>query len=335
MTLTDEQHAFLFAEAHRTGLSAAELVRRALDATLPGRRAATRSGLRHQPRRLATARRGGRRDGAQAHGRTPTDGRYARRREPLRGHRHRRRRARRRPPHRARRGADAGVHARRHEGDGQEPRPGRAARGRRADHPRQHVPPALPARRRRDRRARRAARVLGLGRADPDRLGRLPGLLAPGHAGRRSTTTASRSGRSTTARPRASRPSSRLGIQRNLGSDIAMCFDICPPAGVPRARARGGRTPHDPLGRPAARGRARPRPAALRDRPGRRRPRAPAPLDRGDRRARLRRLRARRARGGGEPGGDVRGDRAGRRRCCPRRSPATSWASATPRGSCA
>ncbi len=24
-------------------------------------------------------------------------------------------------------------------------------------------------------------------------------------------------------------------IQRNLGSDIAMCFDICPPAGVPRA----------------------------------------------------------------------------------------------------
>jgi len=33
VTLTDEQHAFLLAEAHRTGLSAAELVRRALDAT--------------------------------------------------------------------------------------------------------------------------------------------------------------------------------------------------------------------------------------------------------------------------------------------------------------
>jgi hypothetical protein len=33
VTLTDEQHAFLFAEAHRTGLSVAELVRRALDAT--------------------------------------------------------------------------------------------------------------------------------------------------------------------------------------------------------------------------------------------------------------------------------------------------------------
>ncbi len=33
MTLTDEQYEFLFAEAHRTGLSGAELVRRALDAT--------------------------------------------------------------------------------------------------------------------------------------------------------------------------------------------------------------------------------------------------------------------------------------------------------------
>jgi hypothetical protein len=33
VTLTDEQHSFLFAEAHRTGLSVAELVRRALEAT--------------------------------------------------------------------------------------------------------------------------------------------------------------------------------------------------------------------------------------------------------------------------------------------------------------
>ena len=33
MTLTDEQHAFLIEEAHRTGLSLAELVRRALDAS--------------------------------------------------------------------------------------------------------------------------------------------------------------------------------------------------------------------------------------------------------------------------------------------------------------
>ena len=33
MTLTDEQHAFLVAESHRTGLSVAELVRRSLDHT--------------------------------------------------------------------------------------------------------------------------------------------------------------------------------------------------------------------------------------------------------------------------------------------------------------
>ena len=52
------------------------------------------------------------------------------------------------------------------------------------DHPRQHLPPALPPGRRGDRRARRAARVLGLGRADPHRLRRLPGLLAPRHAAR-------------------------------------------------------------------------------------------------------------------------------------------------------
>ena len=30
-------------------------------------------------------------------------------------------------------------------------------------------------------------------------------------------------------------PEAAARIQRNLGSDIAMCFDICPPAGVPRA----------------------------------------------------------------------------------------------------
>src|SRR6187397_185615 len=30
-------------------------------------------------------------------------------------------------------------------------------------------------------------------------------------------------------------PESVAAIQRNLGSDVAMCLDICPPAGVPRA----------------------------------------------------------------------------------------------------
>jgi queuine tRNA-ribosyltransferase len=29
-------------------------------------------------------------------------------------------------------------------------------------------------------------------------------------------------------------PESSMAIQRNLASDVAMCFDICPPAGVPR-----------------------------------------------------------------------------------------------------
>ena len=35
MTLTDEQHAFLRAEAHLTGLSMAELIRRALELAYP------------------------------------------------------------------------------------------------------------------------------------------------------------------------------------------------------------------------------------------------------------------------------------------------------------
>ena len=61
----------------------------------------------------------------------------------------------------------------------------RAARARRPDRPRQHVPPPLPAGRGRDRRARRPAPLHGLGRPDPDRLGRLPGLLAARHAARR------------------------------------------------------------------------------------------------------------------------------------------------------
>ena len=152
-------------------------------------------------------------------------------------HRHgdRRRRPRGDPPHRPRRGADARVHARRHEGDREGGRPGRAARARGADHPRQHVPPALPAGRGDDRGARRPARVHGLGRPDPHRLGRLPGLLAPRHAARASTTTASRSARSTTARPERFTPELAAQIQERLGSDVAMCLDICPPAGVPRA----------------------------------------------------------------------------------------------------
>ena len=103
----------------------------------------------------------------------------------LHGDRHRRRGARRRPAHGARRRAHARVHAGGDEGDRQGPRPGAAARARDDDPPRQHVPPALPARRGADRGARRPAPVHGLGRADPHGLRGLPGLLAPRHDRRR------------------------------------------------------------------------------------------------------------------------------------------------------
>ena len=74
-------------------------------------------------------------------------------------------------------------------------------------------------------------------------------------------------------------------------------------------RARGSRPAHDRVGgapAPRAAGRG---PVALRDQPGRGRPRASPALDRGDRRARLRRQRDRRARDRRGARGDVRGDR--------------------------
>ena len=89
-------------------------------------------------------------------------------------------------------------------------------------------------------------------------------------------------------------------IQRRLGSDIAMCLDICPPADARRASTRtrcGGRS-SGPSARSTRRGR---RAAPLRDRAGRDRPRAARPLDRGDRGAAVRRVRARRPRGRREP----------------------------------
>ena len=100
-------------------------------------------------------------------------------------------------------------------------------------------------------------------------------------------------------------------IQRRLGSDIAMCLDICPPADSSRERARGGCPAHAPLGGAAGGRAARARAAAVRHRAGRHRPRAAPPLDRGHRRARLRRQRARRARRRGEPRGDARDGRLG------------------------
>ena len=68
---------------------------------------------------------------------------------------------------------------------------------------------------------------------DPHRLRRLPGVLAARHREDRRAT-ASRSGPSTTARSRGSRPELAMEIQRTLGSDIAMCFDECPPGEAER-----------------------------------------------------------------------------------------------------
>ena len=211
----------------------------------------------------------------------------------------------------------------RDEGDREErSHPDEAARARRPDRPRQHVPPALPARRGADRRARRPARAswAGTGRSSPTPAASRSSRCATRCS--RSTTTASRSARSTTARRRASRRSSPRAIQRTLGSDIAMCLDICPPAGVAARRARGGGAPHDASGRSAsATRRARPASSAS----GSRRA-APTASCAG---ARSRRSRALDFDGyalgglaiGERPRADVRGDRAGRRRCCPPSKP--------------
>ena len=70
MTLTDEQYEFLRAEAHRTGLSAAELVRRALDASYrPEERPRVRGfdislGVWRAPDASVAGRRGGGRESA-------------------------------------------------------------------------------------------------------------------------------------------------------------------------------------------------------------------------------------------------------------------------------
>ena len=124
-------------------------------------------------------------------------------------------------------------------------------------------------------------------------------------------------------------------IQRNLGSDVAMCLDICPPAGRLARRAGGSRPPHDPLGGASARQRARRRPARLRDHPGCGRRDAPPPLDRGARR----RSTSTATRSAGSPWARVARRCSprprGRRRSFPPSCRATSWASATPKGSCA
>ncbi len=122
-------------------------------------------------------------------------------------------RAPRAPDAPARGGRDAAVHARRHQCHGQGARSGRPARGRRQHDPGQHVPPLPSPRPRAHRPAGRPAQVHGLGPADPDRLGRVPGRLAWASCAR-STTTASRSRATSTARTTASRPNTRSPSRR-------------------------------------------------------------------------------------------------------------------------
>ncbi len=172
----------------------------------------------------------------------------------------------------ARRGRDARLHARRHARDGQGRRSARARAARRAGHPRQHLPPALPPRRRADRGARRPPPVHGLGAADPHRFRRLPGLLA-----RRD------------AQDRRRRRHVPLGLRRLPGALHARARDGR--AGLARLRHRDGlrrvragrraarrararRRAHRALGRALRRRAAARGPAALRHRPGRHRPRA-------------------------------------------------------------
>ena len=80
-------------------------------------------------------------------------------------------------------------------------------------------------------RARRPAHVHGLGRADPHRLRRVPGLQ-PRVAGRRSPTTAATFRVHIDGAPLELTPERAVEIQQNLGSDIAMVLDECPPATV-------------------------------------------------------------------------------------------------------
>ena len=187
----------------------------------------------------------------------------------------------------------------------------------------------------RDRRARRPAPLHGLGRA---RSSPIPAASRSSRSPRRaaSTTTASRSARSTTAPRRASRPSSRWRSRRRSAPTS--------PWRSTSARRRARRAPISSArssapSRWAERCVAAPRPdgpAALRHRA-----RAASTASCGARSvgqltgAAVRRLRDRRAQRGRGARGDVRRD--GRRPplCCRPSGRATSWASATPRASCA
>ena len=210
----------------------------------------------------------------------------------LRGRGARRSRPRRPPDDAARSGRDAVLHARRHQGDRQGGGASRAAGARRPDRPRQHVSPLLPPRHGDRRRARRAPRLHAVGRADPHRFGRVPGLQPRGHArhARR------RGGVQLRLRRLASRVHAPAGDAHPGGARRGRHHGVRPVrAGHPAARgARGRRGAHHALGGGLQGGARPPRPAPHRDRAGRRRRGAAAAVGRRDHRRRLRRLRHRR-----------------------------------------
>ena len=89
----------------------------------------------------------------------------------------------------------------------------------------QHLPPSPAPRRPSGAADGRPAQVHAVGRPDPDRLGRVPGVLlvGPGKIKEEGVTFASHiDGRRIFMGPEES-----MQIQSNLGSDIAMAFDEC------------------------------------------------------------------------------------------------------------
>ena len=160
-------------------------------------------------------------------------------------------------------------------------RPGRPRGHRRADHPRQHLPPDAAARGRagRARSAACTASWAGRARSSPTRAA----SRSSASRGRRKLDRGgrARSSRTSTARRSRLTPERAIAIQALLGSDIAMAFDECPPADAPTARyLEDVAGAHHPLGA-ALQGRLAPRRpvGALRDRAGRAAPR-PAPAHR-------------------------------------------------------
>ena len=168
---------------------------------------------------------------------------------------------------------------------------------------RQHLPPDAAARRRRGRRPRRPARLHGLVGSRAHRLGRLPGVLA---RTRRSTTTALTFRSTYDGSRHRLTPEGAVEIQEQLGADIQMVLDVCPPLPSPDPRSirRGGRPDGaaGPTRAQAAARTARTGPGAVRHRAGRCRPGA-AGASRRERTVELelRRLRHRRAVGGRDP----------------------------------